>query len=114
LLYADGHIYAIDELGKSAVVAPGKSFKVIATSELGEKLHFGWSQMGKLALGAAVTLLVYFVVFGYQAPLLDVLGGAAHARRPWIAPLLVAAVAPVVAWSYGMVASSLLKLIRLE
>ncbi len=87
---------------------------VISTAELGEKLHFGWSQMGKLALGAAVTLLVYLVVFGYQAPILDVLGGAAHVQRPWTAPLLVAAVAPLVAWSYGIVASSLLKLIRLE
>jgi cytidylate kinase len=87
---------------------------VISTSELGEKLHFGWSQIAKLAMGAAATLLIYMVVFGYQAPLLDMLGGPAHDHRPWIAPLIVAAVAPLVAWSYGIVASSLLKLIRLE
>jgi outer membrane protein assembly factor BamB len=37
LLFADGRIYAIDELGKSAVVAPGKTLQVLATSELGEK-----------------------------------------------------------------------------
>jgi outer membrane protein assembly factor BamB len=37
LLLADGHIYAIDELGKTAVVAPGKTLQVLATSELGEK-----------------------------------------------------------------------------
>jgi outer membrane protein assembly factor BamB len=37
LLFADGHIYAIDELGKTAVVAPGKTMQVLATSELGEK-----------------------------------------------------------------------------
>jgi outer membrane protein assembly factor BamB len=37
LLYADGHIYAIDEQGKAAVVQPGKTFQVLATSELNEK-----------------------------------------------------------------------------
>ena len=87
---------------------------VISTSELGAKLHFGWSQVAKMAVAAAVVLLIYMAVFGYQAPLLDMLGGAAHKQRPWIAPLLVAMVAPLVAWSYGIVASSLLKLIRLE
>ncbi len=37
LLFADGRIYAIDELGKTAVVAPGKVMQVLATNELGEK-----------------------------------------------------------------------------
>jgi len=37
LLFADGHIYAIDELGKTAVVTPGKTFLTPQTSELGEK-----------------------------------------------------------------------------
>lgn len=37
LLFADGHIYAIDELGKTAVVVPGKTLQVIGTNELGEK-----------------------------------------------------------------------------
>jgi outer membrane protein assembly factor BamB len=37
LLFADGHIYATDELGRTAVVVPGKTLQVLATSELGEK-----------------------------------------------------------------------------
>lgn len=37
LLFADDRIYAIDELGKAAVVAPGRTFRVLATSELREK-----------------------------------------------------------------------------
>lgn len=37
LLFGDGHIYATDELGKTAVVAPGKTLQVLATNELGEK-----------------------------------------------------------------------------
>jgi len=98
----------------TSLLARSVKAPVISTAELGKKLHFGWSQIGKMVLGAAVTALVYMVVFGYQTPLLDMLGGAAHTQRPWLAPLLVAAVAPLVAWSYGIVASSLLKLIRLE
>ncbi len=37
LLAADGRIYALDELGKAAVVKPGKTFQLIATSHLQEK-----------------------------------------------------------------------------
>lgn len=37
LLAADGRIYGIDEQGKSAVIKPGKTFELIATSELREK-----------------------------------------------------------------------------
>jgi outer membrane protein assembly factor BamB len=37
LLFADGHIYAIDEQGKAAVVQPGKTLKVLATNDLAEK-----------------------------------------------------------------------------
>jgi outer membrane protein assembly factor BamB len=37
LLAADGHIYAIDEMGKAAVVVPGKQLKVLATNDLAEK-----------------------------------------------------------------------------
>lgn len=37
LLHAEGRIYAIDELGASAVVKPGKTLEVIARSELKEK-----------------------------------------------------------------------------
>lgn len=37
LLAAPGRLYAIDELGKAAVVKPGRIFEVLATSELTEK-----------------------------------------------------------------------------
>ena len=37
LLHADGLIYAIDEKGASAVVKPGKTLQVVATSDLKEK-----------------------------------------------------------------------------
>jgi outer membrane protein assembly factor BamB len=37
LLGAEGRIYAIDELGKAAVVRAGKTFDVLAVSDLGER-----------------------------------------------------------------------------
>ena len=37
LLFADGHIYATDERGKTAVVVAGKTFQVLAMNELGEQ-----------------------------------------------------------------------------
>ncbi len=98
----------------TGLIARSIKAPVISTSDLGEKVHFGSSQAVKLAAAALAVLAIYLVVFGYQAPMLDMLGGAAHQQRPWIAPLLVALVAPLVAWTYGTVASSLLKLIRLE
>ena len=86
----------------------------IATAELGEKLHFGLSEAAKLTAAIVVVAAVYGLVFRYQIPLLDVLGGAYHQQHPWAAPAVVAAVAPLVAWLYGSIASSLLKVIRLE
>jgi outer membrane protein assembly factor BamB len=37
LLYGDGRIYAIDELGKSAVVKPGHTLEILFTNDLAEK-----------------------------------------------------------------------------
>ncbi|MDQ3010542.1 MAG: PQQ-like beta-propeller repeat protein, partial [Acidobacteriota bacterium] len=33
-LYADGRIYFLSEEGESAVIAPGKQFKLLATNQL--------------------------------------------------------------------------------
>lgn len=98
----------------SARIACRVKAPVVSADELGERVRFGTHQAVRFALAAAVVAVVYFLVFSFQAPLLDVLGGAAHKRQPWVAPLLIAAVAPLIAWLYGIVAASLLKLIRLE
>ena len=87
---------------------------VISTAELESKVHFALPQILKFAAAALAVVVIYYLVFHYQGPMLDALGGAAHQQRKWIAPALVAAVAPLVAWAYGIVASSMLKLIRLE
>ncbi len=98
----------------SSSIARQIKVPVVSTGELESKLRFGPAQLAKFAAAAVGALFIFWLVFYYQAPMLDVLGGASHKQRPWIAPLLVALVAPMVAWLYGTVASSLLKLIRLE
>ncbi|MGE5344767.1 MAG: AAA family ATPase [Acidithiobacillales bacterium] len=87
---------------------------VIGTGELSAKLRFGAGQIAKVAAALLVVVVVYVLVFRNQGPLLDLLGGPSHKARPWVAPVLVALIAPLVAGLYGLVASTLLRLIRLE
>jgi cytidylate kinase len=87
---------------------------LIPAAELSEKLHFGLGGFARLAIAAAAVAAIYALLFHYQVPLLDLLGGAVHQQNRWLAPVAVAIVAPLVAWLYGSVASLLLRLIRLE
>jgi cytidylate kinase len=87
---------------------------VISTSELGKQLGFGLKQALKLAAALLAVAAIYALLFSHQGVLLDVLGGPFHKEHSWLAPLVVACVAPLVAGLYGLVSSSLLKLIKLE
>jgi len=71
-------------------------------------------QVAKLALAALLVFAIYFFVFHFQVPVLDMLGGGAHKLHPFVAPAVVALASPLVAWTYGIVAGSMLKIIRLE
>jgi cytidylate kinase len=98
----------------SAFIGKRVKAPVLGTGELGEKIHFGPLQVLRLGVAALATVVVYLAIFHFQGPLVDLLGGAQHKRLPWAAPAVVAVVAPLIAWLYGAVAASLLKLIRLE
>jgi cytidylate kinase len=87
---------------------------VISTHELERRLHLGGAEVARAVLAALAVVALYVVLFRYQVHLGDLLAGPSHRQRPWIAPILVALVAPLVAWLYGMVSASILKLIRLE
>jgi len=87
---------------------------VIETSELGEKLLFKKKQLIKLLLFLAFVTMIYTLVFSYQIPILEFLGGEVHERRPWLAPLAVIAFVPLIAYLYSTVTGLILKLIRLE
>ncbi len=87
---------------------------VIGAAELSARLRLGPGQIAKVAAALLAVVVLYLLVFGHQEPLLDLLGGASHKARPWVAPLLVGLIAPLVAGLYGLVAAALLRLIRLE
>lgn len=95
-------------------LAPKLKSPVIGTGELSAKLRLGAGQAARVAAALLAVVVIYVLIFQNQGPLIDLLGGASHKARPWAAPLIVALIAPLVAGLYGLVASALLRLIRLE
>jgi hypothetical protein len=87
---------------------------VIPATDLGAQLRFSTSRVIQTLVSLAVMVVLYVVLFAHQGALLDILGGSYHKQHPWVGPLIVALVAPLVAGLYGKVAASVLKLIRLE
>lgn len=63
--------------------------------------------------GAAVVCL-YVLVFHFQEPILNFLGGEIHAQWKWLAAVVVALFVPLVAYTYGTVAGLVLKLIDID
>ena len=87
---------------------------VVSTSDLKERLRLGPRQLVKLSASIVVVALLYWFVFTHQEWVVDVLGGAYHKAHPWVALLLIAVAAPIVAGLYGMVSGALLKLAKFE
>lgn len=95
-------------------LAGGIKAPVIAEEDLGAKLRFGLGQAVGAAAALAAVVLLLVLVLTKQEQLLDLLGGAAHKARPWIAPVVVAVLAPIMAALYGKVAGAFLKILKLE
>jgi hypothetical protein len=87
---------------------------VITTEEMRSQFVFGKRQALKLLAFAAAVTSIYFVVFSFQAPILDFLGGEIHEKWKWLAALGVALFVPCVAYAYGTVTGLLLKLIGID
>ena len=87
---------------------------VISEADLGSKLRFSPGQMAGAAAALVGVVALVALVFVKQESILGILGGAAHKARPWLAPLLVALLAPLMAALYGKVAGAFLKLLKLE
>jgi hypothetical protein len=86
---------------------------VVATEELKAQFLFGTRDLFRLIGYLAVVVLIYFLVFTHQREILSFLTG-----EGWVAKI-VAAIAvflfvPIVAFSYGTVSRSFLKLIKIE
>jgi cytidylate kinase len=101
---------------------------VVTGDELGGQYFFGRRDILRTAVFLFLTLIIYYLVFVYQEPILGFLahsGWYAEAientflsRFDWMAKIVVSLavflIVPIVAYSYGTVARGFLKLIKME
>jgi hypothetical protein len=87
---------------------------VITVDELESRFLFGKKQALKALLYAAGVVALYALVFIFQEPILNFLGGDLHAKWKWLASISVALLVPLVAYSYGTVTGLVLKLIDID
>jgi len=87
---------------------------VITVDELESRFMFGKKQAIKALGYAAALLCLYALVFNFQGPILNFLGGELHANWKWVGALAVVLFVPLVAYAYGTVTGLLLKLIDID
>lgn len=87
---------------------------VITSKELHSKFLFGKAQAFKLLAFTLATLLLYALVFTFQEPILNFLGGDLHLKFKWVTAIGVALFVPIVAYVYGTVTGLVLKLIDID
>ncbi|WP_457551763.1 cytidylate kinase-like family protein [Desulfobacula sp.] len=87
---------------------------VIDSAELDSRFLFGKSQAIRLLGYALATVFIYWLVFTFQKPILNVLGGELHSKFKWVASIGVALFVPVVAYIYSTVTGLILKLVDID
>ena len=87
---------------------------VIQTDEMKEQYLFGGRQLATMLLYFGLTVLVYFLVFSNQQPILEFLMGKEGLQWHLLAAVSVAVFVPFIAYTYGKAAHYLLKLVRME
>jgi hypothetical protein len=87
---------------------------VIASEDLHSQFLFGKTQAFKLLGFTLATILIYWLVFTFQKPILNILGGDLHAKHKWMASVGVAFLVPVVAYTYSRVTGLVLQLIGID
>ncbi len=87
---------------------------VIASEDLRSQFLFGKTQAFKLIGFAMATVLIYWLVFTFQKPILNVMGGELHSKYKWMASIGVALFIPIVAYVYSRVTGLVLKLIDID
>jgi len=87
---------------------------VIDTKELHSRFLFGKSQAFQLVGYILATIFIYWLLFTFQKPILNVLGGELHAKFKWVAAIGVALSVPVVAYLYGSVTGLILKIVDID
>jgi hypothetical protein len=87
---------------------------VITCEEMASHFLFRKKQAGQLIFFTALVACVYAIVFSFQAPILNFLGGEMHAAWKWLTPVIVFLFVPFVAYCYSTVTGLLLKLIGID
>jgi cytidylate kinase len=87
---------------------------VITADELEARFLFGKRQAVKLLSFIIVVLCTYFIVFSFQKPILNFMGGEIHENLKWLTSLAVFLFVPCIAYAYSTVTSLLLKLIGVD
>ncbi len=87
---------------------------VIRIEELQSQFLFGKKQALKLLLFTLVVVAIYTLVFSFQKPILDFLGGELHEKWRWASSIAVALFVPLVAYTYGTIAGLILKLVNID
>jgi cytidylate kinase len=87
---------------------------VVTSDELRTEYFFGPRDAGRAIGYLLVVILLYLLVFTNQLPVLEFLAAGGDFISRALVAVAVFAFIPVVAWSYGTVARSLMKLIKME
>lgn len=87
---------------------------VVTAEELRAEYLFGRPDLMRLVGYAAVVVVLYLLVFTNQLALLEFLSAQGGVLDRLLVAAAVFAFIPIVAWSYGTVARTVMKLIRME
>jgi hypothetical protein len=87
---------------------------VITSDELGSDFMVSTRHAVKFVGHLGLVLIACFLVFSHQAEILDILGGALHARMSWQTAAAVVVFVPIFAFLYGSVTALALRLLRIE
>ena len=87
---------------------------VITADELQARFLFGKRQVVKFLTFAILVVCTYALVFSFQKPILDFMGGDIHEKFKWLTSVGVFLLVPFIAYTYGTVTGLLLKLIGID
>ncbi|MEE8432138.1 MAG: cytidylate kinase family protein [Candidatus Desulfatibia sp.] len=87
---------------------------VITADELQARFLFGKRQAVKLLVFAILVACTYTLVFSFQRPILNFMGGEIHNNLKWLTSVVVFLFVPTLAYVYGTVTGLLLKLIGID
>ncbi len=92
----------------------GLKIPVVTTEELKARYTFAPRDAVNIVVFSAIVTAIFVLMFRYQEPILDFLGGEMHKRWKVVAAICVGLAVPLVAFSYSRVTSAVLKLVGID